>query len=230
MGEGVEKEGEVSEEKRKRSASFFPTARDRSGQSSEIGGAPEPPRFLVLFFSAALVVHKSVSEALVQTRGSKKKQSKRGRNGCGAEEIQPPPPPVIEKGRRRLQVIVRAPLFVRFGAPFRDSSALHKRAPLGWRKLAKRVPESRGGKKGAFPLFGRRRRSREEKKKPSASSALEGAFRPPRLFSWISRRAIEVAEQRQGRGRTQRDISRTCHKKKQKKAFALRNRIRGEKK
>lgn len=155
LGEGVEKEGEVSEEKRKRSASFFPTARDRSGQSSEIGGAPEPPRFLVLFFSAALVVHKSVSEALVQTRGSKKKQSKRGRNECGAEEIQPPPPPppVIEKGRRRLQVIVRAPLFVPFGAPFRDSSALRKRGPLGWRKLAKRVPESRGGKKRRLSPF-----------------------------------------------------------------------------
>ena len=77
----------VSKKKKEVGEFFFPTARDRRGGGAkelEIGEASQLPRFLVLFFSAAFVVHKSVSEALVQTRGSRRKQGKWEETNAGA--------------------------------------------------------------------------------------------------------------------------------------------------
>ena len=145
----MSEEEEVTEKKKL----FSFLSRDR--KVLEIGEVSQLPCFIFHFFSAAVVVHKSTSEALVQTKGSWKKKRRQGerkvRGGGGGDENEPPPPPPIERGlfdRKSVAVPRPSPRFDASLRLLRHLKRSQERLRRGWRKI--RRSEER--EKAPFPL------------------------------------------------------------------------------
>ena len=126
----MSEEEEVTEKKKL----FSFLSRDR--KVLEIGEVSQLPCFIFHFFSAAVVVHKSTSEALVQTKGSWKKKRRQGerkvRGGGGRRRQLAAAAAADRTGPLRPKVRRRAPPL----APFRRLSA----TPPAPQEVAREAP------------------------------------------------------------------------------------------